>query len=355
MKYFLAPRSGEKSYKNFLSTIKHGVPYERIAPFLSPEGREKVLQQEIIYAWGNREGTSRQWMLMEYGDTIIFYAKGKLVMAGEVYYKQHSPSLALAMWPRDEHGNPWEYTFFIKNLRYISIPMPVFNRLVDYKSNFIVQGFIHLTDPRVDAIVSQFGSVNSLLADFSDETSEEIPLTDEPVYVNLESDVEPELIVNPKILLPENFVPKEGTKKTPYKIDYAKRSRSNAITGSKGEVLVLNQEIDRLKKEGRKDLAKKVERVSLQDDSLGFDVLSYEQDGRDKPIEVKTSVGASNHIRFFLSDFEFKASSILKNYNLYYVDKIDKPRPRISMFADPFRGSKFKVAPDSYIVEGFRV
>src|SRR5665213_2648964 len=121
MKYFLAPRSGEKSYANFLSTIKHGVPYERIAPFLTPEGREKVLQQEIIYAWGNRESTSGHWRQIEYGDTVIFYAKGRLVMSGEVYYKQHNPQLALAMWPRDEHGNPWEYTFFIKNLRYISI------------------------------------------------------------------------------------------------------------------------------------------------------------------------------------------------------------------------------------------
>ena len=332
MNYFLAPRSGEKSYKNFLSTIKNGVPYDRIAPFLTDEGKSKVRQQEIIYTWGNREGTRGQWEQMEYGDTVIFYAKGKLVMAGEVYYKQHSPQLALAMWPPDERGNPWEYTFFLKNLRYVSIPMTAFNKIVDYKSNFIVQGFAHLLDPRVDAIIKQFGSVESLLSDFQDDTSVEIPLSNEPVFVNIEDNIVPEVIINPRILLPETYIPKEKTKRTPYKIDYTERSRSSAITGSKGEVLVYNQEKYRLKELGRQDLVKKVDRVSLQDDSLGFDVMSFEQDGRERPIEVKTTVSTADKIRFYLTSYEFKASSTLSNYNLYFVDRINKPKPRISIF-----------------------
>ncbi len=78
---------------------------------------------------------------MELGDTVIFYAQGKLVMTGEVYFKAHSAALALAMWPPDENGNPWEYTFFLRNLRYLSIPMAVFNTAAGYKSNYVVQGF----------------------------------------------------------------------------------------------------------------------------------------------------------------------------------------------------------------------
>jgi len=354
MNYFLAPRSGEKSYKNFLSTIKHGVPYERIAPFLTDEGRAKVLEQEVIYAWGNREGTKSRWEKMQNGDTVVFYAHGRLVMSGEVYYKQHSPQLALAMWPRDEHGNPWEYTFFIKNLNYMSIPMPVFNRLVDYKPNFVLQGFTHLTDERMRTIIRQYGSMEALFSDFVDSDSPEIPLSDEPVFVNLEDSIIPEIIINPKILLPKGILLKKDGERTPYKIDHIERSRENAITGSKGEVLVFNQEKTRLSSQGRKDLARKIERVSLQDDSLGFDILSFEQDGRERPIEVKTSVRATQHIRFYITSSEFRASTSLKNYNLYYVDKVNKPRPRISMFADPFRGSQFQVSPDSFIVEGLR-
>jgi len=354
MNYFLAPRSGEKSYENFLSTIKHGVPYQRIAPYLADEGKVKVLAEEVIYAWGNREGTSSYWKAMQYGDTVIFYAKGRLVMAGEVYYKQHSPQLALAMWPPDDHGNPWEYTFFLKNLRPVSIPMTLINRLANFKPNYIIQGFRDIAGERLDGIVSQYGSFENLLSDFADQSSDEIPLSHEPVYVNLSNNIIPEVINNPKILLPQDYLPKEKTNRTPYKIDYAERNRTSAITGSKGEVLVFDQEKRRLQEQGRQDLAQKVERVSLQDDALGFDVLSFEQDGRERPIEVKTSAKVTDQIRFYITSYEYNASSKLKNYNLYFVDRINKPRPRISIFPEPFKSRRFKLSPDTYLAEGVR-
>lgn len=93
----MAPRSGEKSYKNYQSTIKSGVEFNLIAEHLDEEGRSKLLKEEIIYAWGNREGTSSSWNRMEYGDKVIFYAKKRLVMVGDVFYKKHSRELALAL------------------------------------------------------------------------------------------------------------------------------------------------------------------------------------------------------------------------------------------------------------------
>src|SRR5689334_11000774 len=143
MNYFIAPRSGERSYKNFQSTIKHGVPYENIERFLTDQGKKLLLAEPVIYSWGNRAGTRSQWERMEVGDKVIFYARDELVMVGEVYFKQHHPELALAMWPPDEKGNPWEYTFFLKNLVYIKLPMKAFNAIAGYKPSFIIQGFMH--------------------------------------------------------------------------------------------------------------------------------------------------------------------------------------------------------------------
>lgn len=355
MNYFVAPRSGEKSYKNFLSTIKNGVPFDRIEPFLSDEGKIKLLQQDVIYAWGNREGTRAHWENMQEGDTVIFYANRKLVSSGEVYFKQHSPNLALAMWPRDEHGNPWEYTFFLKNLKYFSIPMPVFNRIAGFKHNYIIQGFRQLLHEQVLRITTEFGSIEALLKDFGDHESAEIPFSNEPLYVNMKSDFEPEIISNPPVLLPKEQQLGSGFKRVPYKKDYAERNRNNAVTGSKGEVLTLIQEKRRLVRQGREDLARKVERVSLVDDAQGFDVLSFEENGKEKPIEVKTSTTATGNIRFYLTNYEYKASRELENYNLYFIDKINKPKPRITMFSDPFTGAKFKLSPDTYIVEALRM
>jgi len=355
MNYFLAPRSGEKSYKNFQSTIKNGVPFKRIEQSLDDEGKKTLSVEDVIYAWGNREGTRSQWELMENGDTVIFYAHRKLVMAGEVYYKVSNEALALAMWPRDENGKPWKYTFFLKNLRYISIPMQAFNLMVGYKPNFIVQGFTHLTDVRIDAIQKQFGSVENLLDQFSNEASEEIPLSNEAVYVNISEDIQPEIIskvsVKPRRI---QEISKPKTNKKPFKTDYLERSRTNAVTGSKGEELVLMEEIKRLEDTGHKDLALKVKRVSVDDDTLGYDVLSFDQDGSERYIEVKTSAKKSTNIRFFMSQNEHDASRTLNNYYIYYVDGINDIKPRITQIKDPLKNNYFLVRTDTYIVEGTR-
>jgi len=149
MNYFLAPRSGEKSHKNYQSTIKHGIPLNLISAYLTQDEISILSSEDIVYAWGNREGTANAWRKMNIGDIVIFYAKGTLIMTGEVYFKKHSPQLALAMWPPDEKGHPWEYTFFLRNLKYVSLPMKAFNAMVGFKSNYIVQGFIQLKEKRI--------------------------------------------------------------------------------------------------------------------------------------------------------------------------------------------------------------
>ena len=64
----------------------------------------------------------------------------------------------------------------------------------------------------------------------------------------------------------------------------------NQSLGRAGEELVLEYEQKRLWAAGRRDLANRVQHVSATEgDHLGFDVLSFEADGRDRLIEVKTT------------------------------------------------------------------
>lgn len=53
MQIFLAPRSNETSYKNFLSTIENGVDYQVVAPYLDEEGKKILSPLDKLYAWGN--------------------------------------------------------------------------------------------------------------------------------------------------------------------------------------------------------------------------------------------------------------------------------------------------------------
>lgn len=60
---------------------------------------------------------------------------------------------------------------------------------------------------------------------------------------------------------------------------------------------------------------------------FGYDVKSYESDGRDKYIEVKN---VTNGHRFFLSEGEWLNSRKRKNYWFYLVDEGKGRHPLIS-------------------------
>jgi Domain of unknown function (DUF3883) len=76
------------------------------------------------------------------------------------------------------------------------------------------------------------------------------------------------------------------------KVDIAALEAQNTILGSAGEALVLRHERATLRSGGRQDLASEVRWVSnLDGDGLGYDIASFEQDGKPRLIEVKTTNG----------------------------------------------------------------
>ncbi len=283
------------------------------------------------------------------GDIVIFYAKGRLVMTGEVYLKKQSPNLALAMWPPDDNGNPWQYTFFIKNLKYISIPITVFNAAVGYKYNNIVQGFTYLGSEKIERIINQYGSVEKLLGIFTDENSEEAPGKIDKLYVNIPRSVTPVIHDAPR-LVPVIRYEKTSSKK-PKKIDYLARNKNNSITGSKGEELVLNIERKKLMQANKNDLAKKVRRVSTEDDTLGYDILSYDADGKERYIEVKSSSSINKFMRFYVSSNEYAIGKTKNNYFIYFVEDVNSDSPQVTVINNPMDESKFLIKPDGYIFE----
>ena len=98
--------------------------------------------------------------------------------------------------------------------------------------------------------------------------------------------------------------------------------------GEVGEHYVFKKEKEQLKKAGRNDLSARVAWVSKTDDTCGYDILSYYQDGREKYIEVKTT-DDENDLQFPMSLQEWRAASDTKMQADYYIyrvviDKTDK-------------------------------
>jgi hypothetical protein len=92
---------------------------------------------------------------------------------------------------------------------------------------------------------------------------------------------------DPKVAeAPPAYIPN----RTPQKRDYFEREARNASLGAAGEVFALNFEHHRLLGLGLKSLGDKVEQVSkTQGDGMGFDILSFEANGKEPFIEVKTT------------------------------------------------------------------
>jgi hypothetical protein len=111
-------------------------------------------------------------------------------------------------------------------------------------------------------------------------------------------------------------------------VNYLEREAQNSSLGSAGEELALKVEHARLWKAGRKHLAERIEHVSrTQGDGLGYDILSFETDGRERLIEVKTTAfGAMTP--FFASKREVAVSEDLApQFQLYRIFKFrDSPK-----------------------------
>jgi hypothetical protein len=104
------------------------------------------------------------------------------------------------------------------------------------------------------------------------------------------------------------------------KRDYAAREARNSSLGVAGEELVVRFEQHRLASKGLSELAEKVEHVSkVQGDGLGFDVLSFDENGAERFIEVKTTTFAKE-TPFFASSGELRFAR--KNANRFYLYRL---------------------------------
>jgi hypothetical protein len=78
--------------------------------------------------------------------------------------------------------------------------------------------------------------------------------------------------------------------RTPIKRDYFAREAQNRSLGEAGERFALDFERWRLQQIGAGHLADRIRHVSAEEgDGLGYDIRSYEADGRERFIEVKTT------------------------------------------------------------------
>jgi len=141
--------------------------------------------------------------------------------------------------------------------------------------------------------------------------------------------------------------PVTGALRKPIRRDYLEREARNRSLGHAGELLIMEFEAHRLRTEGAKQYVDQIEHVSSsKGDGLGYDIRSFESDGRERFIEVKTTAYDAE-TPFFVSSNELSFSSEMADqFHLYRLFSFRK-KPR--MFTMPGAVAKnFSLDPVSY-------
>lgn len=162
----------------------------------------------------------------------------------------------------------------------------------------------------------------------------------------VEQPAAPPLIVDPSELLvePPLLVHRTVDHQAPYVVDrrgvfrdYLDREARNRSLGEAGETFVVEFEQRRLHAAGAKKFVDRIDHVARsRGDGLGYDILSYEVDGSERFIEVKTT-SFGQMTPFFVSrnevDFSEAAGSQFHLYRLFDFRK----SPRMFDLAGPVK------------------
>jgi len=115
-------------------------------------------------------------------------------------------------------------------------------------------------------------------------------------------------VETPAALLPVTPL-REDIERLVRKFNPVERDFRNRKLGRDGEELVFQFERDRLRSLDRSDLAKKIRWISEEDgDGAGYDILSFDEKGQERFLEVKTTVG-SDVTPFYITRNELSLSS----------------------------------------------
>jgi hypothetical protein len=131
------------------------------------------------------------------------------------------------------------------------------------------------------------------------------------------------------------------------KFDPVERDHRNRALGKAGEAFVMELERRRLADSDRSDLARKVRWVAAEDgDGAGYDVLSFEVNGRESLIEVKTTNGSSRTPFFLTRNERELAEERPTDWRIYRVHLFAQD-PKIFTIAPPLEDA-VNLSPETW-------
>lgn len=250
--------------------------------------------------------TSEAWSIEEVESAVADYLHMlTLELTGQAYNKTtHRRALQTRLRNRSESSIEKKHQNISAILIRLGCPY-----IVGYKPLFNYQSIL-------------FDVVQNRIAHDTLFDSAAISAVEQPAVMPLEPEVK--LVVEEAPLLTHHAEQKSAryrVHRVGIQRDYLEREARNRSLGDAGEKFVLAYERQRLYAAGKCNLSDKVEHVSkTKGDGLGFDILSYETDGRERFVEVKTTT-FGKETPFFISrneaEFSDECSDQFHLYRLF--------------------------------------
>lgn len=136
------------------------------------------------------------------------------------------------------------------------------------------------------------------------------------------------------------------------KVDFEEKNKQNKRLGDRGELIVLQSEINKLKTCGKRNLVKAIKHISKENDAAGYDILSFDENGNEIYIEVKSTRAKPGDANFYLTANELERAKNDMNYWVYIVFEANSANPKIWRINNPFENNKDKI---SLVPVAFRV
>jgi len=261
----------------------------------------------------DEEKIGRPWDDAEL-DAIVadYFAMLDAELAGRAYVKSHHSKLLMEQIGRTHRSVEFKHQNISAVLDELGMP-----RIAGYKPKRNYQNAIF------DAIDRYLSAHESVHAKFGVGPS-----------VEAVAAAAPSLFVPPP-LLEEKIERPPRLEKLVRKFDPVERDFRNRQLGRAGEAFVVSAERGRLAQVGRDDLVDKVRWVADVDgDGAGYDVLSFDGDGQQRLIEVKTTNGSAR-TPFYLTRNEHEVSEARSDVWRLYRVHLFAQRPSIYTLSPP--------------------
>ncbi len=160
--------SNLEAYQHYIDTIERGFTLDSIKQLLSEKQvayLHSIYGPNLIRAWGATpgRGNASTWEKLKTGDPILIYRKGTYEYYAFITFKLHNPNLARHLWKTNQEGVTWEYIYFLDKLVEISVPVKIYNELLNYDLDFNPYGFSPTDKKRVTDLVNKYGSIEAFL------------------------------------------------------------------------------------------------------------------------------------------------------------------------------------------------